>query len=174
MNIFKELIDYLQFSRMALLTTFASVAIGTAGFIASGSIIYGLFIFTGGIALNLVFFIAIKAFAGFSGSIYHSGSRERDHNAVIKGMYDTAEGLKLRGQYPQAEEAYLEILSEYPKEMDARFLLALLYERNLDKPEQALKEYKRLKQEITEKKIDYKYKDALNENIKQLKDILKK
>ncbi len=158
---------------MALWTIYASSIIGIGGFVLTGSFMYGLFIFFGGIAINFIAFLGIKLFAGFSGSMYHSGSSERDHDAVIKGMYNTAEGLKLRGQYSQAEEAYLEILREYPKEMDARYLLALLYERNLDKPEQAIKEYRRLKREIREKRIDYKYKDALNENIKQLEEILK-
>ncbi|MBI5188680.1 MAG: tetratricopeptide repeat protein [Nitrospirae bacterium] len=173
MKLFNELIDYLQFSRMVFWTIFASSFIGIAGFYKTGRFIYGLFIFFGGIAINFIGFLFIKMFAGFSGSMYHSGSRERDHDAVIKGMYNTAEGLKLRGQYSQAEEAYLEILSEYPKEMDARYLLALLYERNLDKPEQAIKEYRKLRREIREKKIAYKYKDALDENIKQLEDFLK-
>ncbi|MBI3583471.1 MAG: hypothetical protein HY096_05905 [Nitrospinae bacterium] len=173
MNLFKELIDYLQFARMALWTIFASSFIGIAGFVKTGSLMYGLFIFLGGIVINLAGFLVIKRISDFSGSLYHSGSREKDHNAVIKGMYDTAEGLKLRGQYSQAEEAYLEILREYPKEMDARYLLALLYELNLYKPEQAVKEYSKLRLEIQEKKISYKYKDALDENIKQLEDFLK-
>lgn len=136
---------------MALLTAYASIAIGVAGFIVTGSIVYGLFIFIGGIALNLASFIVIKMFAGFSGSLYHSGSTDKDHNAIIKGMYNTAEGLKLRGQYSQAEEAYLEILMEYPEEMDARYLLALLYDLKLNKPEDAIKEYRKLKRAIQEK-----------------------
>lgn len=173
MKIFNELIDYLQFSRMVLWTVFASSFIGLAGFAKTGNFIYGLFIFFGGILVNFIAFLFIKMFAGFSGSLYHSGSTDKDNNAIIKGMYNTAEGLKLRGQYLQAEEAYLEILTEYPKEMDARYLLASLYERNLDKPEQAIKEYRKLKREIQENKVDYRYKDALNENIKELEKLLK-
>lgn len=104
-----------------------------------------------------------------SAGFLHRGSREKDHEAIIKGMYSKANGLKLTGQYLEATKVYQDLLAEYPEELDVRFFLAQSYDRHLNEPEKALKEYIALNHKLMEKKIDYKFKGALRQNIKELK-----
>ncbi|MFQ5432362.1 MAG: hypothetical protein ACE5EN_07655 [Nitrospinota bacterium] len=67
---------------------------------------------------------------------------------------------------------FLQILVDYPDELDAMYHLAQLYDLKFDSPEKALGEYRRLKRKVNEHDKDYQYKDALEERINELKEHL--
>jgi len=125
-----------------------------------------------GAALTVLFFIYLKIFAAGTGFLYHGGSSGKDHKAVIKGMYNLANGYRGAGEFEKAENAFHQILVDYPEELDARYYLAQLYDLKFDNPEKALAEYRRLKRKILELNTDYRYEDALEERINELKEHL--
>ena len=122
----------------------------------------------GTILSSTIFLYTRKAISG-AGSLYHGGSNEKDHRAVIKGMYNLANGYRGAGEFKKAENAFYQILVDYPDELDAMYYLAQLYDQKFDNPEKALAQYRKLKRKILELNTDYKYKDALEERISELK-----
>lgn len=125
-----------------------------------------------GTILSISFFLYSRKVISGIGSLYHSGSNEKDHRAVLKGMYNLANGQRGAGKFEMAERSFQQILVDYPDELDAMYYLAKLYDLKFDNPEKALGEYRRLKRKIEELKVDYKYEEALNERINELKDYL--
>jgi len=139
-------------------------------------LLYGLkafyFILGLGTFLTFVFFIYLTLFSSTAGSLYHSGSNKKDDTAVIKGMYNLANGYRGAGEFEKAEKAFKQVLADYPEELDAMYYLAQLYDLKFDNPEKALGEYRRLKRKVNEHNKDYRYKDALEERINELEEYL--
>ena len=130
-----------------------------------------LFISGFGLIISILAFLGIKIFSTAAGSLY-SGSKEKDHKSILRGMYGKAEGQVLSAQFSQAEKVYKELLKEYPKELDAHYYLGRLYLRQFNDKKKSLEEFSRLKQKIKEQSVDYDYKDAVEENIKNLRSEL--
>lgn len=148
-----------------------------------GLILYFMGIFA---ALAALFIVGVAAFpfaylaqmfvrsAGSAGaSILYRRFHTKNHRAIIKGKYKSINGLEGTGKLKEAIAEYKSFITEYPKELNARFCLARLYDEKMDDPERGLIEYKKLARVIKEKKVDYKYKETLEERIKELKEYLK-
>ena len=131
-----------------------------------------LYVFGFGTVVSIVFVKGMGKAASAAGSLYHGGSNQKDHIAVIKGMYNLANGQRGSGKFEEAEKSFQQILVDYPEELDAMYYLAKLYDLKFDNPEKALGEYRRLKRKIAELNVDYKYEEALNDRINELKDYL--
>ena len=128
-----------------------------------------LYIMGLGTFISIILFLYTRKAISGAGSLYHGGSNEKDHRAVIKGMYNLANGYRGAGEFKKAENAFYQILVDYPDELDAMYYLAQLYDQKFDNPEKALAQYRKLKRKILELKTDYKYEDALEERISELK-----
>ena len=127
------------------------------------------YVFGIGTIISITIFLYSRSAISFAGSLYHGGSNEKDHRAVIKGMYNLANGQRGVGNFKEAEKSFKQILVDYPDELDAMYYLAKLYDLKLDDPRRALAEYRKLEKKILELKVDYKYEDALNDRINELK-----
>jgi len=152
-----------------------ALPVGVLG--AGTSIYYGMWLravisLVGVPVLAMAGFAAIQGFSGAVGGLYHSGSHQLNHAALTKGMYNLAAGYVKSGQFAQARDKYLEILETYPEELDARYLLANLWDQHFGLQEEALKEFMRLRRMIKEKNVDYKYQRALEERIEELQKFL--
>ena len=128
-----------------------------------------LYIMGLGTFISIILFIYRKMFISTVTSLYRGGSNHKDHTAVLKGMYNLANGYRGAGEFKKAENAFHQILVDYPDELDAMYYLAQLYDQKFDNPEKALAQYRKLKRKILELKADYKYEDALEERISELK-----
>lgn len=166
-GLFEGQTELLNFLTITAYVLYASIFIGFwGGFKAF------LFISILGFSLNIVFFILINKFSNIAGGLFFHSSREKDHKAIIKGMYSKANGLKLTGRYEKSVEAYQKILTNYPEELDAYFFMGQTYYPHINNPTKALKEFNTLDRKLKNKKINYKFKEALKQNIKGLKQVM--
>ncbi|MDH5509442.1 MAG: hypothetical protein OEZ32_03710 [Nitrospinota bacterium] len=147
--------------------------IGAITSILKGMWMYALISLLGVPALAVAGFAFVQGFAGTMGGLYHSGSRQMNHQAITKSMYSLAGGYTRAGQFAMARDKYMEIIETYPEELDAHYLLANLLDEHFGLPEEALKLFSGLRRKIREKNIDYKYKVALAERITELEKYLK-
>lgn len=106
------------------------------------------------------------------GSLYGGNRRNKDHKAILKGMYQQATGLRANDQNVQAEKVYRQILADYPEELDARYLLAELLYVKFDKPKPALRLIKELQKKVKEKDGPYQYSAAMNDLSLEIQDYL--
>jgi len=129
------------------------------------------------IAIYLIFAIPLAIIGQFwiaksgklSGGLFHpSANGVKDDKAIIAGMYNLARGHLQTSEHLKAEKEYLEILKEYPDEMDAHYYLGTLYGEKFNKPEKALMHFKRLNRKIIDGGVDYQYHDSVREKIKDL------
>lgn len=101
--------------------------------------------------------------------IFHGkGSGETDHNAVKAGMYNLARGYLRTSEHIKAEGKYLEILKQYPNEMDVHYYLGMLYAEAFNKPEKALIHFRKLNRKIKNSGSEYQYQDAVRGKIEDL------
>jgi len=166
--LFEDQADALRLARIILIASPIGI-LGAITSIAKGLWLYAILSLVGFPTLAVVGFAATQSVAGAIGGLYHSGSREMNHAAIIKGMYSLAAGYSKTGQFSMARDKYFELINTYPDELDARYLLANLLEQHYGLPEEALAEFIKLSRMIREKGIDYKYKHALENRIKELR-----
>jgi len=131
----------------------------------------GLFVVGTIIAFVLNHFL--KGAGNMAGSLFMgSSSTEKDNKAILKGMYDQANGFKLAGQYDLAEKVYRQITKEYPQETEAPYILANLLWIEMEKPKEAFRILQNLEKKIRLEKISFKYRTTLKQHLNDLKNEL--
>jgi len=140
---------------------------------ASDTIQLFLGLFVVGTIIALIVNHLLKGAGNVAGSLFFgSASTTKDDKAILKGMYDQANGFKLAGQFALAEKVYRQITKEYPQETEAPFILANLLWMEMDKSKEAFKILKTLEKKIRLEKISFKYRAALKQHINDLKEEL--
>ncbi len=109
----------------------------------------------------------LKGAGNVAGGLF-LGSKKKDDKAILKGMYQQANGLKLSAQYSQAEKIYRQIIDEYPQETEAPFILANLLWIEMDRSKEAMKMLLALEKKIRLEKLPFKYRKALKQKIADL------
>ena len=150
------------------------IATGIGLFVFFGSLVLerheyiGFAVFMLSPVFTLAFLALIKGASSLAGGLYHSGSTELNHPAIVKGMYGLAAGYVKTGQFGKAREKYMDILQTYPDELDARYLLANLLDRHFGLYEAAREEYIALRRAVRKRGVDYPYLAAMEERIAAL------
>lgn len=122
------------------------------------------------IPLALVGHLLIGAVGERLGGIFHPrADGVTDDRAVIKGMYALAMGEIGVSKYREAEKIYLQIIKEYPSEVDAHVFLGKLYEERMGTDQKAAKQYGKANRLLSQLKLeDYKYAGFLKKRLAEL------
>ena len=151
-----------------------AIATGIGLFVLIGSLVLerheyiGLAIFLLSPVFALAALALMKGASSMAGGLYHSGSTEPNHPAIVKGMYGLAAGYVKTGQFGKARDKYLEILQTYPDELDARYLLANLLDQHFGLYEAARDEYIGLRRAVLKRNVNYPYLKGMEARIAEL------
>lgn len=124
-----------------------------------------------GVVVALVIHLFMKGSANVAGGLF-LGSKRKDDKAIIRGMYQQANGLKLSANFAQAETVYRQILADYPDQLEAHYLLAQMLWLETDRSKEALKMFQALQKKIQQKNLSFKYKQALKDSIQEIREEL--
>jgi TolA-binding protein len=140
---------------------------------ASDTIQLFLGLFGVGAVIAFILNHLLKGAGNAAGSLFlGSASAKKDDKAILKGMYDQANGFKLAGQFTLAEKVYRQITKEYPQETEAPYILANLLWIEMEKPKEAFRILRNLEKKIRLEKISFKYRTTLKQYLNDLKEEL--
>ncbi len=162
LNLFRLLAIILGACLTISLFAAAKIGIGKAILLFLGLSVVGVIV---AFTLNHL----LKGAGNVAGSLF-LGSHEKNDQAIVKGLYGQANGLKMTAKNSEAEKIYRQIIEEYPREIEATYLLAHLLWIEMDRSQEALKLLRALDKKIRLEKISFKYRAALNRDIKELSD----
>lgn len=111
--------------------------------------------------------------AKFAGDGLFLSSSHQNEEEILKGLYKRAHGFRTANRFEASEKLYIQIMQDFPKELNALFYLADLLWREMDESKKALRKFAELEKRIKQDSLKFEFRLALKRNIGNIKEELK-
>lgn len=111
--------------------------------------------------------------AKFMGDGLFLSSSHQSEAEKLKDLYRRAHGYRTANRFEASEKLYIEIMQEFPEELNASFYLGDLLWKEMEQPKKALRKFAELEKRIKQDSLKFEFRSALKRNIKNIKEELK-